>query len=100
MFTIDNKYKVFFIHKKFEGEDKFLLSFIYGISASHATLCEIKDTVLDTVVGEGMSICSTSDNFSRAEGRKRSLTRALTDSRFDKSIRTKFWTKYWSMVKS
>lgn len=70
---------------------------------SKITTCEIvKDGDNDDpetvwVISLGESFCLRGDNFSRSDGRKRALTRALEV--FDRELRTRVWKKYWTLVK-
>ena len=113
MFNV-NGFRVTFAHielAKFPGS--FIMTFRKrdGVQEaekyySHITCCEIApDLVEDETfleadwIGGGESFCLHEDNFDKAFGRKKALTRALEDSGFDKHLRTIVWEFYWSMVK-
>jgi hypothetical protein len=66
------------------------------------SLCVIERIMPDGdqgVVGSGMTFCSVKDNFSKEEGRKKSLKRALADcfpTQGRKPTRAAFWQAYFS----
>jgi hypothetical protein len=79
--------------------DKYAKEFGDALSRrfSHITECTILGSGI--TIATGKSYCMHEDNFDRYFGRKRSLTRALENSGFDKDTRTEIWNTYWSIVK-
>lgn len=55
-----------------------------------ATACVIK--MLDGTTFHGRSLCHPNDNFNKAEGRKRALTRAI--SSLPRETRKTIWAQY------
>jgi hypothetical protein len=97
MFTFD-KYKITFEHMDYGHP----LS-LPGTNAefTHVTYCYI-DVLVDedyALLSTGQALCSASDIFEKAIGRKVSLTRALKNAGFDRETRTAIWKEYWSLVK-
>ena len=76
--------------------------------ATHCRIHELanEEDKIGTLVAEGLAKCHWKDQFSKAEGRKLALGRALNatfphDDRplFPKVDRTQFWEKYKSMAR-
>ena len=51
------------------------------------------------VHGTGRVVCHPKDTFRKAEGRKRSLARALKARGYSKAWRTVFWAAYFKQAK-
>jgi hypothetical protein len=60
---------------------------------THITECDIFDERY-ILIGHGVSLCSSVDQFKKSTGRKISLTRALNDANFSREQRTEFWDRY------
>ncbi len=86
MFTVNN-YKVNFeyVHPKVVTKD-----------SRHVTICVIADD--KGSVATGIATCNPVDHFSKSEGRKHSLTDALTYLSLTKEERTKFWNAYFQRI--
>ena len=69
----------------------------------HSTQCTINSSLSDDpkVLGDCLAVavvmCDTRDNFCKAEGRKRSLTKAIAS--LDRHIRSIIWSGYFANVK-
>ena len=87
------EYKVSFWHQRYTSYVTFYLPEPKKIK--DRTLCSIVPGGIfdERVMGE--AYCLLGDNFSRNEGRKISLRRALDRANFDKPTRTLFWKAYF-----
>jgi hypothetical protein len=57
-----------------------------------------KDNISVMPSYEGMSVCSMKDQFCKDTGRKKSLSRALSNNLvFPREVRKKFWDAYFEM---
>lgn len=67
-----------------------------GPKSSRTTTCKLYEVTNGYVISlaNGVSACCPIDNFSRAEGRKRSLTDALKRGGFSKEVREAVWKAY------
>lgn len=64
------------------------------------TLCQLKahPTWLHAWTYSGLALCSKSDVFSRAVGRKIALQRAISQMVASKSVRSQIWQSYFAQV--
>ena len=102
-----NGYRVWFEHKRLADPSTSMFS--AHPLAQALTICHIVDN-MGLEVGSGIAACSRTDAFSRYEGRKRSLERALKDAvvfmednplvttRFTKEERGGFWSAYFEHI--
>ena len=80
-----------------EGREVFI-TFKHGeVDTQHgkrrATLCELKhDPKSDEFIAQGNAICHKKDQYTKEEGRKLALTRAVFNR--DKTFRTAIWNAY------
>jgi hypothetical protein len=90
---------MFTIHDEVKDKE-YKVKFYYSSSADEKpciwTDCVIEDSTGDTKV-LGTARCSDKDMFSKNEGRKLSLVRALQKLTDDKETRQKFWDTYFSI---
>jgi len=75
--------------------DKLSISFTYTLSkkGERKTVCDIFDVYDKAVVSTGVARCNKEDNFSKEEGRKISLRKALECMPY--SVRTMAWKAYF-----
>lgn len=67
-------------------------------ASNGATSCFVR--VNGETIAAGIAICSKQDNFSRPEGRERSLKRAqryLKEEGYDKSFKKAIWDKFYQL---
>lgn len=76
--------------------EKLSISFTYTLSkkGERKTVCDIIDVYDNAVVSTGVARCNKEDNFSKEEGRKISLRKALECMPFP--IRTMAWKAYFN----
>lgn len=72
--------------------DTVKISFRHARGVWNYTYCSIR-TSTGELIDEGAAKCVPSDNFSKALGRKKSLTRAI--KYWPKETRRKVWTQYF-----
>ena len=88
------------IHEKYETPVLRLFGNRKGhwheVPVKAGTICKLSIPAkpAGTISFFGFSWCSAKDNFSKQEGRKRSLQRALSRAGFAKEERQKFWAAY------
>jgi hypothetical protein len=98
--TGDDQWRIVFQHgettrevgkKKQEVKIRFTTAIVDKWARLH--LLEADTAISRTV---GMTLCSPSDQFCRAAGRKIALQRALVE--YDRATRAAFWREYWQAV--
>lgn len=73
------------------------IEFLTGINVDENRRCSLVTIIINGDYNRpvlGMAVCHPSDNFSRASGRKRALTHALSDMVVSKGLRTAIWKEY------
>jgi hypothetical protein len=92
MFKVD-EYIVRFQHIRYAEPLNLVPANRPAIYIQATTICWIAFGDTSKVIG--VTYCSIKDQFSYNEGRKKALTRALTNAKFDKATRTRFWQAYF-----
>lgn len=66
------------------------------VTVNRHTECVISKFVqnVEEVVGKGIALCHSSDNFDKEKGRQKALARALENAEYGKDIRSIFWEAY------
>lgn len=63
-------------------------------SGEKVTDCYIRDVDTDELLSTGHAICSVKDNFSKEEGRKVALSKAMANLSISKQDRLEIWFAY------